>query len=198
MLLLHDIRQFDQEGCVLALGTFDGVHRGHKTLLLRAIELARKADLPAVALTFDRHPLALLCPGREPRLLTPPDQKRRLIEHLGIDVLVEQPFTREWARQTPERFLKALCRAMHPRALVVGENYTFGQNAMGNVQTLRELAPRMEYELDVIAPILWAGQMVSSTRIRQLLAAGCAGEAEMVAGHALFPEPWPLKSDRDA
>lgn len=188
MLLLHDMKEFKQEGCVLALGTFDGVHRGHKTLLLRAVELAKKADLPAVALTFDRHPLQFLCPERAPKLLTTPEQKRSLIEHLGIDVLVEQPFTREWATQTPERFLKALQRALRPRALVVGENYTFGQCALGNVKTLREMAPRMEFELDVIPPILWSGEMVSSTRIRQLLAAGCAGEAEMVAGHALFPD----------
>ena len=106
MLLLHDIREFRQAGCVLALGTFDGVHRGHKTLLLRTVELAKKAGLPAAALTFDRHPLALLCPQKAPRLLTTPEQKRALIEHLGIDVLVEQPFTQQWATQTPERFLR--------------------------------------------------------------------------------------------
>ena len=185
MLLLHDIREFHQAGCVLALGTFDGVHRGHKTLLLRTVELAKKAGLPSAALTFDRHPLALLCPEKAPRLLTTPEQKRALIEHLGIDVLVEQPFTQEWATQTPERFLRAVCRAMHPQTLVVGFNYTFGRGAMGTVETLREHSASMGFGLDVIPPILWAGEMVSSTRIRQLLAAGYPAEAEMMAGHAL-------------
>lgn len=185
MLLLHDIREFEQAGCVLALGTFDGVHRGHKTLLLRTVELARKAGLPSAALTFDRHPLALLCPEKAPRLLTTPEERRALIEHLGIDVLVEQPFTQEWATQTPERFLEAVCRAMHPSELVVGSNYTFGRGAMGTVQTLRAQAAGRGFAVEVIPPILWAGEMVSSTRIRQLLAAGYPAEAELMAGHAL-------------
>ena len=159
MLLLHDIREFRQAGCVLALGTFDGVHRGHKTLLLRTVELAKKAGTP--------------------------EQKRALIGHLGIDVLVEQPFTQQWATQTPERFLREVCRAMHPQTLVVGSNYTFGRGAMGTVETLRQEAENMGFGLDVIPPILWAGEMVSSTRIRQLLAAGYPAEAEMMAGHAL-------------
>lgn len=185
MVLLRNIRDFAQEGCVLALGTFDGVHRGHKTLLLRTVELARQARLPAAALTFDRHPLALLCPEKAPRLLTTPEQKRVLIERLGIDVMIEQPFTREWATQSPECFLEAICRTLHPRALVVGVNYTFARGAMGNVDTLRRLGPEMGFTLEVIPPILWAGEMVSSTRIRRLLSAGCQAEAEQMAGHAL-------------
>ena len=131
MRLIHDMKDFAEPGCVAALGTFDGVHRGHVHLLRECVRLAGEKGVSALALTFDRHPLALIAPEAAPPALTSLEEKRALIANLGIETLVEQPFTREFADLKPEDFFERLRDALRPRALVVGFNYTFGRKGSG-------------------------------------------------------------------
>lgn len=186
MQILHSLEQFEGAGCVAALGTFDGVHRGHAHLIGRAVELAAARGLPSAAVTFDRHPLALIRPESAPMPLTTNTEKEALMAALGLDVLIEQPFTRDFAAQTGEEFLAQLCGALHPAAIVIGYNHTYGRFGRGDAALLRTLAPRLHYEPVVLEPFVMDGAPVSSTRIRALLAAGDTKEAERLAGHALL------------
>lgn len=185
MQILHSLEQFGGSGCVAALGTFDGVHLGHAHLIRRAVELAAERRLPSAAVTFDRHPLALIRPQSAPAPLTTNAEKAALLAALGLDVMIEQPFTREFAAQTGEEFLTLLCGALHPAAIVIGYNHTFGRFGQGDAALLRRLAPRLHYEPVVLEPFVMDGAPVSSTRIRALLAAGDTKEAERLAGHPL-------------
>lgn len=182
MLIYTHENQFTGDGCALALGMFDGVHLGHQRLIRCAVELARQTGVPAVVDTFDRHPLQVLCPERAPQQLMSNQQRIRRMEALGVDVLVMRPFTREYASQPPQEFLRELCRALHPRHIVVGFNYTFGSKGAGNAELLRQLAPELGYALTVIQPVTEAGETVSSTRIRRLLAEGDEAAARRLLG----------------
>ena len=189
MQILHSLEQFEGAGCVAALGTFDGVHLGHAHLIGRAVELAAARGLPSAAVTFDRHPLALIRPESAPMPLTTNAEKEALMAALGLDILIEQPFTKEFAAQTGEEFLTQLCGVLHPAAIVIGYNHTYGRFGRGDAALLRALAPRLNYEPVVLEPFVMDGAPVSSTRIRTLLAAGNTEEAECLAGHALpLPE----------
>ena len=185
MQILHSMTEFDETGCVVALGTFDGVHLGHAKLIRKTVELARAMELPAAALTFDRHPLALINPSAVPPALTPIPQKERLMAALGLDILVVQPFTADFAALEPEAFLKWLCGALNPRAIVVGYNYTFGRRGRGDAALLQNLGAELGYKPVVVEALCVGGAPVSSTRIRALLNEGKRTEAEDLAGHPL-------------
>src|SRR5512139_1414574 len=125
---------------VLAVGSFDGVHRGHQMVIGRAVELSRQASGEAWVLTFDPHPLKILKPEAAPPLITSTLHKLRLIEALGVDGCVVMPFTREVAAEEPDDFMKRLKRTVPGLfQLVVGENWTFGHRGRGNVTLLKEL-----------------------------------------------------------
>jgi riboflavin kinase / FMN adenylyltransferase len=168
---------------VLAVGSFDGVHKGHQAIIGRAVEKARAAAGEAWTLTLDPHPLKVLKPDAAPPLITSTQHKLRLIEELGVDGCVVMPFTLELAGMEPEAFLERL-KAGAPtiRELVVGSNWTFGHRGRGNVELLERQAPALGLEATVIEPIAWKGSAVSSTRIRQAVAKGHLHEAEEMMG----------------
>ena len=185
MRILHSMEEFDGAGCVVALGTFDGVHLGHARLIEEAVSLARAYGLPAAALTFARHPLALIRPDAVPPPLTSREEKERLLSALGLDILIEEPFTAEFAAQTPEAYLRRVARALRPRAVVAGYNHSYGRFGKGDAALLQSLAESLGYETVIVGPVCVDGEPVSSTRIRALLTEGKKDEAERVAGHAL-------------
>ena len=185
MRILHSMDEFDGAACVVALGTFDGVHLGHARLIEKAVRLARGWNLPAAALTFDRHPLSLIRPDAVPPPLTTRAEKEALLAALGLDVLIEEPFTAEFAAQEPEAYLARIAKALRPRALVAGYNHSYGRRGRGDADLLRALGGRLGYEPVILGPVCVAGEPVSSTRIRALLLQGRRAEAEALAGHAL-------------
>lgn len=185
MLILHSMTDFTAPGCVVALGTFDGVHLGHAHLIQTACALAREKNLPAAALTFDRHPLSLIRPDAVPAALTPLPEKERLLAALGLDILIEQPFTAAFAAQEADAFLESLCAALRPAAVVIGYNHTFGRRGLGSAALLESRAQTLGCEAVVLPPFEMDGEPVSSTRIRALLANGQRSEAERLAGHPL-------------
>lgn len=177
MRILTDEDQYAGRGCALALGMFDGMHIGHRKLIETAVTLARSLGVDAVVDTFSEHPLRLLCPQRAPRQLCTNRQRAARMEALGVDVLVMRPFTRDYAAQPPEQFVRWLCARLRPRHIVVGYNYTFGCGGSGDASLLARLSAEIDYRLTVIEPVTWAGEPVSSTRIRRLLAEGRAAAA---------------------
>jgi len=174
--------QFTGNACTLALGMFDGVHLGHQKLIRTAVQLAQEEAVPCVVDTFDAHPLQVLCPERAPQQLLTNEQRAERISQLGVDVLVMRPFTREYAAQPPEVFLRELCAALHPVHIVVGFNYTFGSRGAGNADLLRKMAGELGYRLTVIDPVKAGEEPVSSTRIRKLIAEGDIFGAEKLLG----------------
>ncbi len=178
----------DLGGAVVTVGMFDGVHRGHRALLDRVAAEAAARRVPAAAVTFDRHPLAVLRPGSEPPLLTTLDRKVELLGDAGMQVVLVLEFTRELSEVGAEAFAtQVLFDGLAARAVVVGENFRFGHKAAGDPALLAGLGRPRGIEV-VAVPLQTAGdEVVSSTRVRAELAAGdvAAAAASLGRPHAV-------------
>ncbi|GDY30515.1 bifunctional riboflavin kinase/FAD synthetase [Gandjariella thermophila] len=132
--------------CVVTIGVFDGVHRGHQALISQAVRLAEHRGLPCVLVTFDPHPAEVVRPGSHPAQLTTLRRRAELVEQLGVDVFCVLPFTVELSRMPADEFVhEILVERLHVAAVVVGENFTFGHRAAGNVELLRQLGHRFGF-----------------------------------------------------
>jgi len=158
---------------VVTVGFFDGVHLGHQAVFRRTVEVARERGLRSAVVTFDRHPRETLTPGREPKLLTTPDRKARLIEAAGVDVLLVLRFDRAFSLLSAEEFVRrVLAEGLHAKHVVVGANFTFGHEARGTVETLRTLGPAHGFTAEEVPIFELDGRPVSSSSIREALAEG--------------------------
>jgi len=163
----------DDVASVATVGFFDGVHLGHQAVLARAVEAARERGIRSVAITFDRHPREVLTPGSEPRLLTTVERKASLVEAAGIDALVVLPFDRDFSLIPAEAFVEdTLVGGAHARHAVMGANFTFGFKARGTMETLRELGAPFGLTAEAVPLVEVDGRTVSSTSVRDALAAG--------------------------
>ncbi|MFB3738053.1 MAG: bifunctional riboflavin kinase/FAD synthetase [Candidatus Velamenicoccus archaeovorus] len=158
---------------VVTVGFFDGVHLGHRAVIGRTVEAARERGARAAAVTFDRHPREILTPGREPRLLTTLERKIALIGSVGVDVLLVLEFTQAFSQMPAEAFVReVLVEGLHAVHVAVGGDFTFGHRAAGTLQTLRELGPPLGFTAEEVPPFELDGRRVSSSSIREALAAG--------------------------
>jgi len=158
---------------VVTLGNFDGVHRGHRSILAATLERARIWTRPALLVTFRPHPLKVLRPDSAPGLLTPHDEKMRRIEALGIEHALVIPFTPAFARTPARSFVRdTLCGELHACAVFVGNNFNFGKGREGNVSLLRKLGSELGFEVPEIPDCLVLGSPVSSSRIRRAILSG--------------------------
>jgi riboflavin kinase/FMN adenylyltransferase len=170
---------------VATIGNFDGVHLGHQKIFHRVKEAASSIKGTSVVITFHPHPMVVLAPEREVKLLTPLDEKLRLIETMGINVTVLIDFNRDFAKMEPEDFVKdILLQRLGIVHLLIGQNYRFGRGKRGNTELLRRLGRRYGFKVNVIRNLRINGQTVSSSRIRQLLSWGRVCEAAMLLGRA--------------
>lgn len=183
MELLTDLDSIARRPRALAMGTFDGVHIGHREVIARAVAGARGHDLAAAVLTFDRHPLSVVDPGHQPRLLTPLKVKAELIAELGVDELIVLEFDDELARLDAVGFCRrVLAQVLHARLVVVGENFTFAAGGRGTAATLAGCGRSLGFETIVIPLIAAGGRPISSSRLRDLLEAGALGQAREILG----------------
>jgi riboflavin kinase/FMN adenylyltransferase len=167
----------------VALGTFDGVHLGHRAILGTALARAREVGIEAVACTFDPHPMEVLQPDRAPTAITPLDERLRLIGETGVDAVVVLAFTRELAAVEPEAFVKdVLLDRLRAREVVVGYNHSFGRGARGDPRLLEALAGRLGFRAHVVPPMTVDGTAVSSTGIRAALQRGDVAAAARSLG----------------
>ena len=172
------------DSCVLVLGMFDGVHRGHQALLMAGEEEARGRKVPLVVSTFEPHPLEVLMPQRAPRRLTTPDERAGLLEQWGVDTLCEIPFTAETAATPPKRFLEHVWESYHPSCVICGFNYTFGARGEGRPEDIVRFGAEKGFDALVVPPVRVAGDTVSSTRIRAELEKGDIRMVSRLLGHA--------------
>ena len=163
--------------CVLTIGVFDGVHRGHAELIRRAVKSARSRGVPTVLMTFDPHPMEVVFPGSHPAQLTTLTRRAELAEELGIDVFLVMPFTLDFMKLTPERYIhELLVERLHVLDVVVGENFTFGKKAAGTVATLRKAGERLGFAVESVSLVAEQHSSetltFSSTYIRACVDAG--------------------------
>jgi len=168
-----------ERGTVVALGTFDGLHLGHRLLLGRARALAKGEDLLSVALTFPKPPRNYL--GRGKRLILPPELKLKLLEEevelvIVADFLKLQPLA-------PEEFAQLLKERLQMAVVVVGEDYRFGRDRQGDVALLHQLGQDLGFRVEALAKLLIDGRPVSSTAVREAIAAGEVEEARRLLGY---------------
>jgi len=159
--------------CVATVGVFDGVHRGHQRIVARAEEAAARMDLPVVVVTFDPHPDEVVRPGSHPPFLCTARRRCDLLAGLGVSAVCVIPFSYEFSQLGPDEFVRAvLVDRLHAAHVVVGENFRFGHRAAGDVALLAELGDKYDFTAEGVPLLTDGGETISSTAIRELLAAG--------------------------
>ncbi|MEW6053613.1 MAG: bifunctional riboflavin kinase/FAD synthetase [Nitrospirota bacterium] len=168
---------------VLTIGNYDGVHLGHQKILAQVIQKAKEIQGTSIVMTFDPHPVKVLAPERDIRLLTTSEEKTRLIEAAGIDVLLFINFNREFAGMLPDDFVQTvLVEKLRVREIIVGTNYTFGKQKKGTIDLLRRRGEKYGFEVKAVRQVMVHGNIVSSSAIRNLLLKGAVAEAANYLG----------------
>jgi riboflavin kinase/FMN adenylyltransferase len=182
---------------VVTVGNFDGVHRGHRALVERTVELARGRGLRSVVLTFEPHPLRVLAPERAAPALTTLAQKQELLAAHGVDTLAVLPFSRELAAMTAEEFTAGvLASSLRARHVVVGESFRFGRGQSGNVSSLTASGARLGFSVSAVRPVLDGELPVSSSRVREALGRGDVARARALLGRSYFVDGRVVAGDR--
>ncbi len=177
-----DLRRFTRKSC-LAIGVFDGVHRGHQAVIGAAITDAQTCGGLAVAVTFDPHPARVLAPERAPLLLTSTAHKLALIRSLGVQVCVVIKFDRAFANTSAEDFLQlAIKHTPALQAICVGAGFRFGKGRAGTVSLMREFSKTHGFRPHELTSVTLAGEVISSTAARRAVASGDLAKAETMLG----------------
>ncbi len=173
----------------MAIGNFDGVHRGHARIIERLVAMAAHVGGPAVVFTFDPHPVRLLRPDLAPPPLTWTDRKAELVSELGVDAMIAYPTDMQLLQLSPRDFFDRIVREhLDAKAVVEGPNFFFGHNRAGTIDVLRSLAGQAGIAIEVVPQVEIDGDIVSSSRVRQLLADG-----RVDAARQLLTQPYRLR-----
>lgn len=180
-----DLKHIQTSDNYIALGSFDGLHLGHLSLIHKVREEAEKHGGKSIVYTFKNHPRAVLNKEKGPKLLMNNDEKAEILEEYGIDMLYFQEFDSEFMKMTPKEFIEFLINRFNAKGLVVGFNYKFGYKNMGDTHLLKELQKEYGFELFVMEPCNYEGEVISSTRIRNSIENGDVYEAYEMLSHPL-------------
>jgi riboflavin kinase/FMN adenylyltransferase len=179
---------------VLTIGNFDGVHLGHQKILLGVVKRSKEIKGTSMAVTFEPHPIKVLAPERELRILTTFNEKAKLIEDLGLDVLLCIKFTKEFAGLLADEFIeKVLVKKINVKEIVVGTNYNFGKNKQGTIDLLRRRGRKFGFGVSVIRYARLNKHVVSSSKIRSLLSLGAVHDISNFLGRAYSIEGLVIK-----
>ena len=174
-----------ERGAVVTIGAYDGVHLGHRAVIAEVRRLATERDCETAVVTFDRHPATVVRPESAPKLLTDLDQKLELLEEPGVDYTLVVHFDRERSQESAEDFVhEVLAGCLNSRAVVVGHDFHFGRGRAGNVSLLATMGGELGFDVLGLRLTEDAGEAISSTRIRGLIADG-----DVVAAAALLGRP---------
>lgn len=182
MTVLHDFAEWPSGPLFVTVGVFDGVHIGHREVIKGTAERAHAQGGKAIATTFDPLPIQVLAPAAPPFGLSDIDERTQLLHDAGADDVVIFHFTREFAAMTPAEFIRRVAGAGEVRQIVVGEDFQFGHDRAGNVRTLTEAGPTFGFAVFVAPPVRAAGEVVSSTRVRNALISGDVSAAARLLG----------------
>lgn len=169
---------------IVSIGNFDGVHRAHRHVLAEIVARARQGNAKSLAVTFEPHPIRILRPDNNLKLLTPVTEKLRLLGLTGIDAVLLLPFTRDLSLMTPHQFAHdILKKRLHVREVHEGYNFHFGHKASGNIQTLGDAGREMGFDVHSYPEMRLRGETVSSSHIRKLVSLGNVRRARHLLGH---------------
>jgi len=182
MMHYRSLDEVKLESSWLAVGVFDGVHRGHQQIIDRLVAGASQQNMPSVLLTFDPHPAKVFGRG-EIKLLTLPGERARLLGNLGVDVVITHPFDMGVANTTAFDFMKRLKTQLGLAHLVLGYDSTLGKDREGNAARLTEIGSELGYSVEVVSALSDESGVISSTEIRKLVAVGKMREAASLLGH---------------
>lgn len=175
----------------MAVGTFDGLHLGHRAILDTVFRETRRRDGSSVVLTFDRHPQAVLSSGLAPPMILSRQEKREALDATGLETLIELPFTEELARTPPDVFVKkVLVEGIGCSAIVMGHDHRFGRGGAGEITMMRGLGLEMGFDVLEVGPTMVGGIPVSSTRLRRSIS-----EGDVVESAALLGRPYSLRGE---
>lgn len=175
--------------CALAIGNFDGVHRGHQTLFARLREVASKMELESAVMTFEPHPREFFAhlsgnPSKAPTRIANLRDKLQSLAHAGVDRVIVEHFNLQFASLSPDAFVeKVLVQGLHVKWLIVGEDFCYGAKRAGNVQTLIEAGKQYGFQVETLPTVNNADTRISSSAIRAALAVGDFAHAETLLGH---------------
>jgi riboflavin kinase/FMN adenylyltransferase len=167
---------------LLTVGVFDGVHRGHLSLVETLTERARQRGLLGGIVTFSPHPQSVLHPGERMPLLASVEERLRLLHEAGVGLVVPLTFTQALSEYRPEQFMGLLARYLKMSGLILGPDFSLGKDRAGTMRTLQELGARMGFSVEEVPPFAIDGEVVSSTAIRQALADGDIATATRLLG----------------
>ncbi|MBR3624021.1 MAG: bifunctional riboflavin kinase/FAD synthetase, partial [Selenomonadaceae bacterium] len=174
--------QDEYPNLALALGMFDGMHLGHQSIVKRAIELSKEIGGCSAALTFQNHPLSVIAKERMPLAIGSSELRAEILKNMGVDALIDIPFTKSFSKLSPKVFLLLLKENLAPKYVVVGKNYTFGEGGKGTGKMLIREGEHFGFKAEVCPTVLDAGKPISSTRIRALIKEGAIHEVTEFLG----------------
>lgn len=173
MIVLEDnFNTISEYKTYIALGSFDGLHIGHMSLINKAIELSALNNAKSMIYTFKNHPLSIVNKNKMPKLLMDNDTKLELLRKLNIDIVNLAHFNNEFMKISPEDFVINMIRHYNLKGIIVGFNYKFGYKNSGDIKLLEKLSRKFNFELYIINPVIYSGDIVSSSRIRSLISNG--------------------------
>jgi riboflavin kinase / FMN adenylyltransferase len=170
---------------VLTIGNYDGVHLGHQKILSMVGKKAEEINGTSMVMTFDPHPVKVIAPEKNVKLLTTPEEKARLIAKIGIDVLLFITFTKEFSQIAPDEFIsELLVKKLNIKEVIVGANYSFGKSKKGNIDLLRKRGREFGFHATAVQDVTLHGNIVSSSSIRSLLLKGAVQDVITYLGRA--------------
>ena len=187
MKLLYSLDAYpSHKPAAVTIGSFDGVHLGHRKVLNDLKSIAKKNDEASVVISFEPHPRLFFNPDSDMKLLTTTPEKVDLLAQQGIDYLILQKFDKNFANQSPETYIKNLVEKLNMKELLIGYDHRFGKNREGNFEMIQSMEDQFGYKTHKINPLLIDNEEVSSTKIRQALQEGDIDKANKLLGYTYF------------
>ena len=187
-MFIHGIEGFPAtkpKSAVATIGTFDGIHRGHQAIFSRVKEYAHETGLAPVLITFHPHPRTVVSPDRVPMLLTTIDEKKKFVPCFFDGIVLVMDFNQELMNMSAEEFVQSvLIDVIGVKRLIVGYDHTLGKNREGNPEQLKKLGEKHGFEVEVVQPVIYEGEAISSSRIRKAMTAGQFQHSVDLLGHA--------------
>lgn len=176
-MIVFENSNFNIEGnSAVTLGNFDGIHLGHQKLIFTVKDYAEKMNLKSVVFSFYPHPVSFFASKKGFKTMLNTAEKYFVLKNMDIDYLIQYPFTKEFSSQSPREFMELLIKKTGCKVLVVGENYNFGKDRAGNLETLTKLGNEYGVKVIGIPSVTYNDERVSSTRIRDLISRGCVDQ----------------------
>jgi riboflavin kinase/FMN adenylyltransferase len=175
-------------GTLISIGIFDGVHVGHQTLIRELVEQAKAKKLLSAVVTFKQHPMALLSPGEIVPALTSLSERIRLIKEMGVDIVITLTFSHELAEVGAQPFVLLLQQYLKMQGMILGWDFALGRHREGSLDALHALGKKLGFSTEVVGPVKYKGEIISSTAIRKALADG-----DMARANAMLGKPFSLE-----